>query len=102
MLRLIAAKPLKYGLGIAHGDSLVSLLIDNLMVAQMLLKKPAKLSQMKTWKKMVKQQFGNKITNLPDSLFSKKSVTVCTGTTKFPPPIIAALRSNSLWSTEKN
>lgn len=39
----------------------------------------------------------NQIKILPDNLLSMKSLTFCTGTTKFPPPIIAALCSNSLW-----
>jgi hypothetical protein len=37
---------------------------------------------------------------VPDSLLLIKSVTPCAGTTKFPPPIIAALLSNSLWFNE--
>lgn len=44
MLRSSVAKPLLFELGIAHGDLLPSLLTDNLMVAQMLLKKEVKKS----------------------------------------------------------
>lgn len=40
--------------------------------------------------------------DLPDNLLSMKSLTVCTGTTKFPPPIAAALCSNSLLKMYKH